>query len=988
MSGKSAPGRARARKVHLACRCGVVSSVEVPAVIHAGVAPLAAKAFIAESSPAALIEATCPACKAHVPLDVAVVYHDPKSELFALVLAPGQRHRELSERAALYTELAADTDAPVPEYIRRFEVVYGKPGLRELLAAGKKAPPSSKDDPGPAAAIAAKLAEIERREAMLDDREAALARRAAELTSWSRDLERARTEGQGPGWSEGTADGDDMDDSLAGDDAKQTTLPSLPFSPPAAASKATLPSLPQTVKPAAVLFKIRSADATDPGDIGGADFGGATAIDPLAGDRDPGDAERTSSWAPLSRRTEEVTDPFEPVDPEDIDESDTGDLNPPTADRTEDDSDIDSGSELALSELSREGDAVVADEKLDEPVGEFDENATKIGGTHDVAIERWIVSKEPSLKAIDDAGQVRFAVSASGQVLENLLGDRLQVKVQLHRMPTHPMVVLSVGSPDRDGDAIEPYVFLFNVGNNKDRAVLEALGREVTFGLDLYDTEYLPVRKRTVSAALAENVRLAAATAARELERIEPSKRSFTRAEIAFSDPAYDRHGMRHPERREFREDVLSTLDTPRQVLAALALARRFSNAGREDYLLLVRGYPLRLWHARRRRVLRRATELGLWPGRTLALICVREGLAQSQRELIGVLQQNFSRLLATTAAGELSEEESHQNWDALRHEADAVGLDTGDVITSAPRTPTMNTARTPAPTPTPTPRSAARSSEAAPMVSGLISSAPAPAQAPAQAQPAPVTTMATAKLVELCGSEEHRLAAALELARRREGQAVGAVFASLARMTRGEAVQVLGSAVRYGIAAMPYLLSGLGSRKAFIRQGCALVLGMLKTEEAIEAIADALVSEPTDVWREVARAIGEVGPQAVMPVLSRLRDRPERGRERVAWALAYVAARGDSGPIETLAKGRDKVAATVAQQAIKLVSIAGDEDAQVRNGTLVRDETVNKAFTRRFFDAAARAASQPEAHRADDLSVPAIRLDESDLLEARDADP
>ena len=50
-----------------------------------------------------------------------------------LVLPDGLRHRELAERAALFTALADDGVAP-PSYVLAPEVVFGAAGLRALLA--------------------------------------------------------------------------------------------------------------------------------------------------------------------------------------------------------------------------------------------------------------------------------------------------------------------------------------------------------------------------------------------------------------------------------------------------------------------------------------------------------------------------------------------------------------------------------------------------------------------------------------------------------------------------------------------------------------------------------------------------------------------------------------------------------------------------------------------------------------------------------------
>ena len=75
----------------------------------------------------------CPSCEARAEVQVPVVFHDGAHERLVLVLPDGMRHRELSERAALFRALAEDGAAP-PAYVLSPEVVFGAAGLRALLA--------------------------------------------------------------------------------------------------------------------------------------------------------------------------------------------------------------------------------------------------------------------------------------------------------------------------------------------------------------------------------------------------------------------------------------------------------------------------------------------------------------------------------------------------------------------------------------------------------------------------------------------------------------------------------------------------------------------------------------------------------------------------------------------------------------------------------------------------------------------------------------
>ncbi len=596
---------------------------------------------------------------------------------------------------------------------------------------------------------------------------------------------------------------------------------------------------------------------------------------------------------------------------------------------------------------------------------------TRIGGQADVAIERWIVSRDKSLKVVGDDGQVRLAVSAEPDELEALIAERLGMKLQLHRLPTYALVTLTFATPEviRGEEEGRSLVFFFDVRERQDRAVLEALGREFTFRLELYDSEYLLVRRRTVTSSLAENVGYVLSAAEAHLAQVPARDRSFDRAILAYDDPGYDRLGVRHAEHREFREDKLTKLGTAAEVRRAVAIARRFSVPEREAYLICVRGYSLSDWRAKRRTALEAAISVGLWIGNTLAQVAVSEGLARSRKDLVARMESSFGRTDGSEGC-DLDEGAVADNWKALQGEAETLGL---------PR-------RGPG----------KASSEDGPVASGTIGSAAvrmprAGSVAPGMAGAAPPARRTSDQLVAQLEDPDRRLDAAIELARRGEERAIGPVFNSMRRMNRSEAVRVLGVSVGFGAAAVPHLVDGLRSRKGFLRQGCAMALSALGSEPGIEAVCDALVSEPTEIWRELARSLGQVGAAAIMPLGARLGGQGDRVRERVAWALAHIAAGGDDTPIRQMATGRDGTVSAVARRALELAEPARAETSDLLANESGEEHTVNRAFSKSFYEALQRvrpdAVPIPTAapDKAADLSAPAMMLDEADLIEAPD---
>src|SRR5262249_43548349 len=150
---------------------------------------------------------------------------------------------------------------------------------------------------------------------------------------------------------------------------------------------------------------------------------------------------------------------------------------------------------------------------------------------------------------------------------------------------------------------------LFDVERPEDRQALTMLGQSFHLILDFHDEGGGEVARREVILPLAANVRYALAVADEQLAQLPPSRRSFDAAAAAWRAPGYDRYG-----RREHRldEDSFVEMPTPAAVQQALGVVAGWSEPGNEDYLLLVRSFPVEWWRRIRTRVVSRAAELGL----------------------------------------------------------------------------------------------------------------------------------------------------------------------------------------------------------------------------------------------------------------------------------------------------------------------------------------------------------------------------------------
>ncbi len=905
--------------------------VELFDQINAQSDPELADAIVAETNTPTVVD---PQTRVDCTVHVRRIFHHPARELFVLVLTDAHRHRELECRAELYQELARTPEFSVPEYVRRFEVVYCGAEISAILAQRLELREAEQT----AALLSELRTELDARAKSFEDREAEfsnleieLRRREAEFARQSEELSRRDSEIHGKSDELSRREGE-LSRQVAEHARRRTEF---------ARAKSQSEEAEEVVAPEPATESPASPRETQKGM--------PRVVFSRNKHRRPTIADVVEAKAPKSDSAR--TSPFSRVD---LDEAESE--TPLEADDVE--------------EIGSD-DVVVADQLGGESsVYETDggDGSTRIGGATDVTLERWIASRDPTLATIDDAGNVRLAAALAERSLEALLGKELKVMLQLHDMPTYPLITLSVGAPA--GFSMgrpTPATFHFNVGEVADRGVLEELARDFTFQIDLFDTDYLPVRKRTITAGLAPNAQYVL-TASDECllkvkKRTEPS---YTRALLAYDAPNYDRFGRMHPERKEFREDVLVELDKASKVRWALHVCRRFSTAEGLEYLFLTRGYPIRSWQKRRRAVIARAYEIGLWPGSSLVGVAMSEGLAGSRSVFAKTLARNFAEAFAEGADHDLDEDAVRDNWTALAEELRAQGLDP-DAYWS-PSSEAISSELQDAASGTIGPLSALASVERKPMSSGN----------PRSLASGTLTGKSTDELVALLSDRDRRYDAALELCRASTPAAVRPLFSALKRMTRAEAGHVFGGVVSFGDAAIPHLIDTLGSRKGFLRQGAALSLAALGAEDGLDPVCELLVSEPTDIWKEVARALGEFGPRAVMPLCTQLRGGSEVAHERIAWALAHIGSRGDRIAIDTLAAGRDPIAAGVARHALELAELARSDNRSIWSPRPGREHTVKRAFSKRVFEAL------PNGSRKNgDSSAPAMALSEVDLLDA-----
>ena len=582
-------------------------------------------------------------------------------------------------------------------------------------------------------------------------------------------------------------------------------------------------------------------------------------------------------------------------------------------------------------------------------------------GPADSWLERALGSPSSTF-TVDSHGNVRLALVVGEQLLRGF-GGKVDLRVLLHRTATYPVitVVLGPAAAMRIPQPQQLVLVTLDIAGDRDRAVLSALAKKFEISVELI-SKGKRIRRFRLKAPLDENVGYIMRAAEDHLRGVQAEgEPSLVKARELVQGAGYDLLGFDQPDAAEFRDDRLSQLDTAQALRRAIAMARRFARPSREDYLVCTRGFPLPRWRELRRHVLESAVAWGLWMGPELAQVAVSEGLARSRRDLVQKLDRGFETLKRHPTAFDIDDDAANDNAKALADEAKALGVELGGRAGTA--------------------TGAIKTSEEVSQVSGSIGSTPAKGTPKMKS---------TEELLELLEDKRHRVAAAIELCDRAEARAAGPVIDSVQKMSRAEAVRVLGMSVKFGEAAKAPLMAGLANSKAFLRHGCALALALLRTEDGTQAVIDLLLTEPTEIWREVARAIGQVGPTALLPLASTYGKLGSNAtpavEERVAWAMAHVAVRGGKAAVETMRNGQS-VVAPVAKHALELFASAQSDHVRLRPGAegsqAGRDVTVNRAFSKRFFEAVEQGL--PDAGQAGlvdlDASAPMEVLDDADVI-------
>ena len=371
-----------------------------------------------------------------------------------------------------------------------------------------------------------------------------------------------------------------------------------------------------------------------------------------------------------------------------------------------------------------------------------------------------------------------------------------------------------------------------------------------------------------------------------------------------------------------------------REAVVALDHLDRVSRKDSLSRLLEVDGLPMGEYDAIRRRVLQGSLDHGLVAPRRFWRRVVASGLVTDYADYARQLADN--RAAHAGEEGDLEPEQARNVWEDILDLCRRKDIPIPEPVKLALDLPADALER---------PRAPARFSAA-----GEIRSADDVDQ-----------------LASKLSNPVSRLKAATEVLQGRfAGGELEAVFGALDCFDTDELLAIMPDLSDLGPRATPGLVGKLASERREVRQAAVILLGMSLDPDALEPLTELLVREQTNVWLDVARALGAFGPVALRRLCQTLRSEAGSPREqqsiaRVARALAEIALSDDVGldghrpghdAVAALADAGDPRVSTAARQALATLRDVRESGAAIRGEVPLSENTEIRGFARRAYEA------------------------------------
>lgn len=529
---------------------------------------------------------------------------------------------------------------------------------------------------------------------------------------------------------------------------------------------------------------------------------------------------------------------------------------------------------------------------------------------------------------IKSKDKVRFVSKHSECVFllkeEKTIKEKLgapHVTVALIDFENEPLVVVTIRFNTEALD--KTWRYCFDPYDKNDQEILKSLAKKFSVVVELYAAKKI-VEQWEVQLPLSENVLYILERCAALIERQSDPSFSFEERRARFD--ALEEEEKQGKKQHNFSKDSFCELLSPASTRLALGIVSYWSEKENEDYLIMRKSFPLLYWESIKERVINKSIEFGLRMPDHLMEFSLRKGLIPSKEQAIKNAISSFAEVSLRIKPCDLDAVYEWENWRLLLADCADYGIVVESQIEDL---------------------AAASARKARDMSAPFIKESDVGGD---------VSLLESRELENLLNDRALRRDAALELCARQDKVHAEKIFDSLSEMTRDEVAVVIPAMLQFGDSMIPLFIEGLSQRKSFIRQGCALALGSLATPESAEALLGFLLKEPTRIWMEAARSMGDLGVIAIPSIRNMVEKADGEGRERIAWALANIALteKGHQAVRDDIGGSKQAVGKKLAWRALEMLDHVRRNDAEVRGDRPLSDQTIVRRFSRHFFEAKA----------------------------------
>ncbi len=459
-------------------------------------------------------------------------------------------------------------------------------------------------------------------------------------------------------------------------------------------------------------------------------------------------------------------------------------------------------------------------------------------------------------------------------------GGEVSFALQLHRVPTYPLLVMLFTFQDRNGE-VQDYLFCpLDVEDTNTLIFLDILMQDFSFQVFLCDDNYEAYRDLQIQLSLEPNVEYLIEQARQWKQTIEPGLRNITQAISLFQRPEFDRLGqMSH----NFSHDSFSDIHSPARARLASGIIAYWSEPDQYDYLLTIKSFPIEYFKTIQKRVLKACLEFGIFMPTHLLHLAVDANLGQSVPDLLRQMLASFAEVnLNLRQSNDLDLWDNLENWQQLFDMCDQHGVEIDDDIEELAQR-------------------AQRDFEA-----GNDNSSHEVDDEEIEIVE-DFQDMDPRDLLDMLQDLDYRYEAALALCDIGDPAYVDHAAAAFTEIdNREDAILFADAFTQFGAEAEPLLVSWLHLPRKLHREAAMLALGTMRTASTIDAIIKRLRSG--EEWETAAEALGRMGDVAIPALGQELQNKNWLIRLRAVKALHNINTPQAIALIESLSQDPNEV--------------------------------------------------------------------------------